>query len=191
MQARKQRGSDILKGLAAGLISGLVASVVMNRFQSLWAKRTEGVERSHGAQSLQQGSPRRAVARKLQERSSNTEQDDATERFASALSVGMVRRQLPEPEKDVAGTVSHYGFGNAAAGLYGVAAELVPGMTKGVGLPFGAFIWLAADEGAVPALGLSKSPAEYPLGTHAYALASHLVFGVTAEAVRRLARVIL
>ena len=56
------------------------------------------------------------------------------------------------------------------------------------GLPFGAAFWLLADETAVPLLGLSKGPTEYPLSTYAYALASHLVYGLTAEAVRRAVR---
>jgi uncharacterized membrane protein YagU involved in acid resistance len=50
---------------------------------------------------------------------------------------------------------------------------------------FGTGLFVAADEVAVPALGLSKSPREYPLSTHLYGLASHLVYGFTAEYVRR------
>jgi hypothetical protein len=34
-------------------------------------------------------------------------------------------------------------------------------------------------------LGLSKPPIKYPVSTHVYALASHLVYGLTAELVRR------
>ncbi len=69
-------------------------------------------------------------------------------------------------------------------GLYGATAELVPCVTTGMGLPYGALVWITADEGVVPALGLSKSPAEYTLSIHAYALASHLVYGLTTEIVR-------
>jgi putative membrane protein len=45
--------------------------------------------------------------------------------------------------------------------------------------------WLVVDETAVPVLGLSKPPTDYPASTHVYALASHLVYGLTAELVRR------
>ena len=72
--------------------------------------------------------------------------------------------------------------------MYGAAAELAPEVAAGVGLPFGAVFWLVADEGAVPLLGLSKGPTEYPLSMHVYALASHLVFGLTAELVRAAVR---
>ena len=44
---------------------------------------------------------------------------------------------------------------------------------------------------SVPLLGLSKGPTEYPVSTHAYALASHLVYGVTAEMSRRALRQVL
>jgi putative membrane protein len=67
-------------------------------------------------------------------------------------------------------------------------AEVVPEVTAGAGLPFGVAFWLVVDEGAVPLLGLSKGPMEYPLSTHAYALASHFVYGLTAELVRRSVR---
>ena len=64
-------------------------------------------------------------------------------------------------------------------------------MTTGAGIPFGAAFWLLADEISVPLLGLSKGPTEYPVSTHAYALASHLVYGVTAEMSRRALRQVL
>lgn len=187
----KQGRSDIIKGLAAGVASGMLASAAMNAFQALWSRLTVEVARSHGGQSLQQGSPQKGIARYLRARGSDNEQDDATERFASALSEGMLHRRLTEREKDIVGTLSHYGFGIGTGALYGLAAELVPGITMAAGLPFGAFVWLAADEGIVPALGLSKSLTQYPLRTHAHALASHLVFGVTAELARRTLRDVL
>ena len=55
-------------------------------------------------------------------------------------------------------------------------------------MPFGATVWLAADDITLPAVGLAEWPTEYPLSTHAYALASHLVYGLTTEAVRRAVR---
>jgi uncharacterized membrane protein YagU involved in acid resistance len=75
--------------------------------------------------------------------------------------------------------------------LYGGLAEVVPQVTTATGVPFGAAFWLLADEISVPLLGLSKGPADYPVSTHAYALASHLVYGATAELSRRAVRQIL
>lgn len=133
---------------------------------------------------MQRGSPHHGIGRELEERGSDEEQDDAPERLANAISVGVFRHELTRSEKDTAGTILHYAYGSTMGGLYGAAAELVPGVTTGAGALYGALIWITADEGVVPALGLSKSPAEYPLSIHTYALASHLVFGLTTEIVR-------
>jgi uncharacterized membrane protein YagU involved in acid resistance len=95
---------------------------------------------------------------------------------------------LTKSEKKVAGPAVHYALGTSVGALYGAVAELAPEVSAGVGLPFGAAFWLVADETAVPLLGLSKAPTEYPLGTHVYALASHFVYGLTTEVVRRAVR---
>ena len=79
-------------------------------------------------------------------------------------------------------------MGAASGAIYGGVAELVPDVTAGAGMPFGAAVWLVADDITLPAVGLAKWPTEYPVSTHAYALASHLVYGLTTEAVRRAAR---
>ena len=179
---------DLLKGLLAGAVGGLVASMVMNKFQAALGKRIAGVEKSHGAQSLQRGLPRQGIGSDLQERGSDEPQDDAPMRLANAISVGLSDRELTKDEKDAAGTALHYAYGTSMAVLYGAAAEFAPVVTAGAGMPYGASIWVVADEGVVPALGLSKSPEEYPLSIHAYALASHIVYGLTTEVVRRAVR---
>jgi putative membrane protein len=178
------RFKEVLKGLAAGIISGLVAAWTMNQFQALLSKLTTGEERSHGAQSMQQGSPQHGAGQELQERGSDDEDDDATERLANIVSENVFQHELTKDEKSVAGTVIHYGFGVTSGALYGTLAELAPGVTTGAGMPFGAVIWLTADEGLVPLLGLSKPPTEYPPSVHAYSLASHLVYGLATELLR-------
>jgi hypothetical protein len=179
---------ELWKGMAAGAAGGLVASWVMNQFQSLWSRKTRGIERPHGAQSLQQGSPQHGVARELQERGSDHESDNATVRVARLVSEEVFGHRLAESEKEVGGAIAHYAMGATSGAIYGAAAELLPAATAGVGLPFGAAVWLVADELVVPALGLSKPPTAYPPSMHAYALASHLVYGLTTEMARRAAR---
>ena len=192
MQDSRRTGRDregsVWKGLAAGALGGLVAAWTMNRFQAAWSKRSAGVERSHGAQSLQQGSPRPSGRPGQRASEGGDGGDDATERLASALSEGLLGRELTESEKESGGTAVHYAFGVTTGALYGMAAELAPAVTAGAGLPFGMLVWVAADEGIVPALGLSKPPTDYPLSTHAYSISTHLVYGLTAELVRRAVR---
>lgn len=159
--------ANVLKGLAAGLVAGLVASWTMNRFQDLWF-RVAGKDQ-----------PQETVP------ASAEEPDDTTVRAALAISEGLFAHKLTKAEKKIAGPAVHYSLGTGVGGLYGAVAEVVPGLTNGAGLPFGAAFWLVVDEGAVPALGLAKGPTAYPLSTHVYALTSHFVYGLTTELVRR------
>lgn len=176
------------KGLVSGAVGGLVASFVMNQFQSFVGKRLAGKSRSHGAQSLQSGLPNHGIGRELQERGRDDRRDDATMRLANAISTFVFDHKLTKSEKHLAGAALHYSYGISTGAAYGVAAEFLPIVTVGEGMPYGALVWVAADEGVVPALGLSKSAAEYPLSVHLYALSSHLVYGLTTEVVRRLVR---
>jgi uncharacterized membrane protein YagU involved in acid resistance len=173
---------DILKGLAAGLIGGLIASWTMNRFQDVWITLVDTEDRTKSVQAS------RKEQQELEQQSNKEELDDATMRAASAISEVLFNHKLTENEKKIAGSAVHYSLGTLVGGLYGAVAEVVPEVTAAAGLPFGAVFWLVVDEGAVPLLGLSKGPMAYPLSTHVYALASHFVYGLTAEAVRRSVR---
>lgn len=182
------REINILKGLAAGAIGGLVASWTMNKFQGALSKLAGKSQKSHGAQSLQQGSPQHGVAKYLRERQLDEQDDTAAERTANLIAAGLFNRRLSDEEKEAGGTASHYSFGITTGACYGAAAEFLPALTRGAGLPFGGAVWVVADEIVVPVLGLSKLPHEYPLSTHAYAFSSHLVYGLTAEVVRNRVR---
>src|ERR1700694_168156 len=111
--------SNVWKGLAAGVAGGVVASLVMNQFQALLGKVVRGEERSHGAQSLQQGSPDHGVGRELKERGRDDEQDDAAMRLANAISEVALDHHLTREEKHVAGAVVHYAFGITTGAWYG------------------------------------------------------------------------
>jgi uncharacterized membrane protein YagU involved in acid resistance len=157
----------------------------MNQFQAVWSGVAEGFEKAHGAQSMKPSEGEETSQASEEEKE---EQDDATVKAARAISEGIFGHELKESEKEAAGAAVHYAFGTAVGGLYGAVAELSPEVTMGAGVPFGAAFWLVADETAVPLLGLAKGPTEYPVSTHIYALASHLVYGLTAEFVRRAMR---
>lgn len=185
---RKQAETDALMGLAAGIVGGLLASAVMNQFQKVLGRIVTGEERSHGAQSLQPGAPHHGAGLMLEERGIEDPEDDSAERLAQTVSVGLFDHELSDAEKDAAGTAFHYAYGISMGAVYGLAAEAVPEITTGAGMPYGAAIWIGADEIVVPMLGLSKSAREYPLSVLASALAAHLVYGLTLESVRRVVR---
>ena len=188
LEKHRSTGQDVVKGAVAGLVGGLVASWTMNQFQAAWTKAAAGFEKPHGAQSMQPSEGSQAAASSPQQ---SEDQDDATVKAARAVSEGVFGHKLKESEKKPAGAVVHYAFGSATGGLYGAAAEVAPEVTTGLGLPFGVAFWMVADEGVVPLLGLSKGSTEYPVSTHVYALASHLVYGLTTEVTRRAVRNIL
>jgi uncharacterized membrane protein YagU involved in acid resistance len=158
-QIEEREGASAWKGALAGFAGGLVASFVMDQFQAAWMSLTTD------------GKPSKQIP--------------ATEKAASAVSEGLFGHKLTKKERKLGGAAVHYAVGGVTSGIYGAAAEVAPTVTKGVGLPYGTAVWLVVDEGAVPALGLSKPVTNYPLSNHAYALASHFVFGVTADLVRR------
>jgi hypothetical protein len=179
---------NIYKGIAAGVAGGLVGSLAMNQFQQVWGKLMENEERPHGAQSLQQGSPEHGIGRELAERGVDEPDDNAAVRTGNAVSELVFDHHLTKSEKETAGAVAHYAMGATSGAIYGAVAEVMPAATVAEGLPFGAAVWLIADEGIVPAAGLSRDSSEYPASIHAYAFTSHLVYGLTTELVRRAIR---
>ena len=148
-----------LRGLAAGIAAGLVASLAMNLFQKAWARAVPMPE---------------------------TGDDPATVKAAQRASRAATGEYFAKADKEAAGNAVHYAFGAVLGGAYGLLAEYWP-VTKGCGTVFGAAS-AAFDELAVPAAGLSRPPTDFPASTHAYGLASHIVFGGVTEATRRLVR---
>ncbi len=183
---------NVWKGALAGLVAGLVASWVMDRFQDVWlglsSNKASTKKKNSSEHALQQSNLKAEQSLNQTAHADTENEDDATVKTASALSEIIFDHRLSPGEKKIAGPAVHYAVGATSGIVYGVTAELLPEVTAGAGLPYGAAFWLVVDEGMVPLLGLSKAPNAYSVSTHIYALASHLVFGVTAEGVRRVLR---
>lgn len=118
-------------------------------------------------------------------------QRDATIRAAEALSYFVRGAGIPAKHRHVTGLAVHYAFGALTGAAYGLTAEKYPTITVASGLPFGAGVWLFAEELALPVTGLSDTPGKYPLRDHFNALTAHLVFGLTTELTRRSTRELL
>jgi len=162
----------IAKGTIAGLIGGLAGALAMNEFQAV----TQGVQHAWRRSAHQPEKP---------QQQGQSEADDATMKTADRIATLVSNRHLTREQKKKAGPIVHYAFGALAGALYGALAELTPMVTKGKGTGYGAAIWLGGDEIAVPKLGLSASPSEFPISVHAKALASHLLYGANLDLVRR------
>lgn len=119
-------------------------------------------------------------ARDWQERS---EHQNSNELAAQALAIHFTGRRLTQHELQFAAPLVHYLFGTVMGALYGAYAERR--RSRASGAAFGTTVWLAADEAAMPLLGLSDSTARRPLEMHLQALMAHLVYGTATEMVRR------
>lgn len=170
-----RRRKSIWKGTVAGLAGGLAASWVMNEFQAGWSAAAKKMKQNGNSNGNSSES----------ENQKPEESENATMKAAGKVSETVLNTQLSKDEKKKAGPFVHYAFGAAMGGLYGALAEGIPEVKYGFGLPFGAALFVGADEIAVPALGLSQSPKETKVEDHIYGLVSHFVYGTTTELVRR------
>ena len=160
------------KGIVAGAVAGLVGTWVMSEAQRLWTYAVDG--------DAPESAGGRHDARDWQERREN---QNSNELAAQAIARYILGRSLTEQELRFAAPLSHYLFGAAVGAVYGAYAERRQAPASGAG--FGTTVWLAADEIAMPLLGLSDSTARRPLEMHLQSLVAHLVFGVATELTRR------
>lgn len=162
--------------MLAGLAGGLIGSFAMSQFQNGWSKAASALKKDSDTQPQNQ---------------SEQQSEDATMKTAGKIAE-ITGRQLSHEQKAKLGPVVHYSFGTLQGGIYGAVTELAG--TRGgfvPGITFGAALFGLADELAVPALGLSGKPTEWPLSSHLYALVSHLVYGISTDAVQRGIRALL
>jgi NAD(P)-dependent dehydrogenase (short-subunit alcohol dehydrogenase family) len=166
----------MIEGLLAGAAGGLVGTWAMSQAQRLWTKAVEDrVLNSAGGKH---------DARDWQERS---EGQNANELAAQAIANSLLGRRLTRGELRIAAPLVHYTFGTVAGALYGAYADRLRGRAAS-GVNLGTALWLTADEIAMPVLGLSQPTTRRPFEMHLQSLAAHLVYGLTAEAVRQPAR---
>lgn len=170
--AGRDDSGDIVMGAALGVLAGLGASYAMNKFQEAWLAvddpmPSDDVDDVDDVDDDQDGA------------------EPATVRTAEAVAEPVLGRDLKGDEKQVAGPAVHYGLGAFLGGVYGALAEAEEGVTAGAGTLYGAATWAGIDEAALPVLGLSSKPTAYPKSIHLYGLASHLVFGLALELIRR------
>ena len=171
--------SDALRGAAIGVVAGVAGSAAMVAFNHLLGAAGFGDD-DRGAHH-----EHRRDAAKPNDTDGTISDEPASIKLARSLGERVKGSALTERERSVAGSIVHHAFGAFAGALYGAATATAPVLATGAGLPYGLAVWMFADEAALPLLGLAKKPSEYPAERHAAALATHLVFGLTVEAVRR------
>jgi hypothetical protein len=161
--------------MVEGAVAGLTGTWAMSEAQRLWTYAVDGrPPESAGG---------RHDARDWQERS---EHQNSNELAAQAVARHALGRRLNRQELGIAAPLSHYLFGAAMGAVYGAYADRRPEARSGAG--FGATVWVAADEVAMPLLGLSRSTVHRPLEMHLQSLVAHLVYGTVTEMTRRALR---
>jgi putative membrane protein len=176
-----------IRGLAAGLLAGCAASWVMNNFQQRRPVKSAAASNDDPSNAGQETKSRKTQQTKGLHQSDDAD-ENATVKTAQRISREVFKHNLTSTEKKLAGPAVHYAYGSLVGALYGGLAEFLPGVSAGMGLPFGFALWVLGDEIAVPALGLAKAATEYPPEVHADALAAHLMYGVTTDMLRRVLR---
>ena len=170
---------SLVSGIMAGIVGGLVASWMMNEFIAGPGKSL--------SQALETDAQKAAEAQPQDPGQEN--KPDATMKTADAIVHAVTGgRHLSFEEEQRGGPIVHYVFGGLMGGLYGGLAEYSKAATAGLGISFGGVLFAGADLLAVPILNLSELPTQSPANTLVTPFAADLVYGVTTELVRRLAR---
>ena len=154
-----QKICNIWKSMAAGLAGGLVASWVMDETTKMLAP--------HNDQPMPTGPA------------------DPKVKVARAVKESVLKSPLSEQDEKTAGAVVHYATGGLSGALYGAVASVLPLASAGFGTLFGTAVFVAGEGVALPALGITGSPAKIPLPVQAQYLGGHLIYGAVTEAVRR------
>jgi putative membrane protein len=109
----------------------------------------------------------------------------------AVLAEKLAGHELTAREEIVAVETIHWGFGALTGAAYGALAEFYPAATAKDGAGFGMALASLTHEGALPAMGLSAPPEEQTTRERTSEMASHAVFGVVTETVRRVIRKLL
>jgi putative membrane protein len=96
--------------------------------------------------------------------------------------------ELALVEKTAAAESIHWGFGALAGAAYGGVVEYFPAATEEEGAAFGMALGSLTHGTALPAVDLSAEPEDQTVRERTSEMASHVVYGVVTETVRRVVR---
>src|SRR5271170_3780956 len=106
----------------------------------------------------------------------------------AALAEKLAGHELTGPQKTVAVETLHWGFGALTGAAYGALAEYYPQATAKDGAAFGMALTSLTHGTGLPALGLPDDTHEQTTRERTSEMATHVVYGVVTETVRRRAR---
>jgi putative membrane protein len=106
----------------------------------------------------------------------------------AVLADKLAGHHLVGAEQMAATETIHWGFGALTGAAYGALAEYYPAATTKDGAGFGMALSSLTHGTALPAMGLSAEPEEQTARERASEMATHVVYGVVTETVRRVVR---
>jgi uncharacterized membrane protein YagU involved in acid resistance len=180
LERQARRSEAIWQRATAGLAGGLIGALAMNVFARVVRTSNHGLE----APGAAPGSDRDGRGMQPPQARARADQDAAVQ-AGTAVYRSVTGRAPDRATGRWLGTGAHYTFGAALGVVYALGSSRAPALRAGFGVFYGSLVWAIADEGAMPALGLSRGPRELPLGVHGYALAGHWVYGATLEGFMR------
>ena len=159
---RNSRGKLLLVGFAGGM----AGAWTMRGFSAAW-------RRLGGPSWAPPGTPY------------SSQEWDSSGGAAEVAAKLLLGRRLSLEEKLRGAAAVHYVVGGLVAAGYAGAGEAYPPLRAGSGAAFGIVFWLLGDELVMPWLGLNAKPRDYSVLMRLNSLGEHVVYGMTAELVRR------
>ena len=104
------------------------------------------------------------------------------------LAEKLAGHELVGTQREAAVEGIHWGFGALTGAAYGALAEYYPAATAKDGAGFGMALSSMTHGTVLPAMGLSADPEEQTARERTSEFATHVVFGVVTETVRRVVR---
>jgi putative membrane protein len=104
------------------------------------------------------------------------------------LTERIARHELVGAQKEVATETVHWGFGALTGAAYGALVEYYPAATAKDGAGFGMALSSLTHGTMLPAMGLGAAPEEQTTRERTSEMATHVVYGVVTETVRRVVR---
>jgi putative membrane protein len=104
------------------------------------------------------------------------------------LAENIAGHELMGPQKEVVAEAIHWGFGALTGAAYGALVEYYPAANAKDGAGFGMALSSLTHGTVLPAMGLSAEPEEQTARERTSEMASHVVYGVVTETVRRVVR---
>lgn len=171
----RHRETKLLAGLAAGVVGGIVATWALDKYQQ------GAVEATRRAEVAVNAEPTLSRQQADQLREQHRGHAEAAHRIAKST----IGRKLSRTQQRNAAAIVHYAAGALAGGIYGLTAEILPGVRRWYGMGYSKFIFLGASEPLLPWLGLTprQTAQVTPAG-----LPAPLVFGAALETTRRFLR---